>query len=500
MSTEETIDIRMVEGPRILSGRRKIVTDITEVNEDNLAELIRRTELTHNTNKAEIDYLYKYYRGIQPIIYRDKPVRPEIKNIIIENRANEIVSFKTGYLMGEPVSYVARTDDEQTTDKIDKLNAFVFSEDKSSLDKELADWMHICGIGYRICLPDGEVYDDYESDIDQSPFELHVLDPRYTYVVYRNDLAHSVLAGIILVPAVDGGDDTYYVYTDTKFYTLKGSKIEKIEDNNIGMVPIIEYPANTARMGAFEVVLPLLDAINNVDSNRLDSVEQTVQSLLLFHNVDISDEGYDAMRAKGAIKFRDLDATLKAEISYITAQVSQSETQTLTDHLYDTILTICGMPNRNGGSSTSDTGSAVIMRDGWSAAEARAKDTELMFKRAEKQFIKVMLRICDKIAKLKLNVSDIDIRFTRRNYENIQGKAQVLTQLLNCSKVPPKLAYEQCNMFVDVENAYQQYLEYAEKQKEEALANGEPTNIPSGDNSNGARHTEDPSQGQYGGN
>lgn len=34
------------------------------------------------------------------------------------------------------------------------------------------------------------------------------------------------------------------------------------------------------------------------------------------------------------------------------------------------------MPNRNGNASTSDTGSAVIMRDGWSDAEARAKDSE----------------------------------------------------------------------------------------------------------------------------
>lgn len=465
-----SISVQTIEyaAPRVLSGRARIITDIAEVTADTVVELIRRTSLTHNRNKSEIDYLYKYYRGIQPIIGREKPVRPEIRNIVIENRANEIVSFKTGYLMGEPVSYVARTDEETIVRDIDVLNSFTFSEDKSSLDKELADWMHICGVGYRICLPDSAYNDDSASSSDDSPFELTVLDPRNTYVVYRNDLAHSVLAGITIVPPVDGGDTTYYVYSDDSLYTVVGSTIMDIEPNNLGMVPIVEYPANTARIGAFEVVLPLLDAINNVDSNRLDSIEQVVQALLLFHNVNIDDEGYESMRKHGALKYRDLDATLKAEIKYITAEISQAETQTLVDHLYDTVLTICGMPNRNGGSSTSDTGTAVIMRDGWSAAEARAKDTELMFKRAEKQTIRLMLTICNRIAKLNLKLSDIDIRFTRRNYENIQGKAQVLTQLLNCADVPPRLAYEQCNMFVDVENAYQQYLEYKEKQKGEA--------------------------------
>ena len=90
---------------------------------------------------------------------------------------------------------------------------------------------------------------------------------------------------------------------------------------------------------------------------------------MLFHNVDISAEDFDELRERGAIKFKDIDPQLKAEINYLVSNLNQGETQTLVDHMYQTVLTICGMPNRNGGSSTSDTGSAVIMRDGWSAAE-----------------------------------------------------------------------------------------------------------------------------------
>lgn len=502
MSTQDNNKVKEKPfGPRIMSGRSTIITDYKELNEKNIVAFIQSIEQEYLKNAREIDFLYKYYKGIQPIINRNKQVRPEIMNIVVENRANEIVSFKTGYLMGEPVSYVARTDKEAIVRNLERLNSFVFNEDKASQDKELADWMHIGGIGYRLCLPDKAYNDDSDVSTDESPFELTVLDPRFTCVVHRNDLSRSVIAGIVVVPPVPNttGDTIYYVYTDDKFYTVEGSEVKNVEDNNIGMVPIIEYPANTARIGAFEVVLPLLDAINNVESNRLDSVEQVVQSLLLFHNVDISNEGFDEMREKGAIKFKDIDPQLKAEISYITASINQNETQTLTDHLYDTILTICGMPNRNGGSSTSDTGSAVIMRDGWSAAEARAKDTELMFKRAEKQIIKVMLKICEDVAQMSLLLSDIDIRFTRRNYENIQGKAQVLVSMLNCDKIPPRLAFEQSNMFVDVENAYQQYLEYQDKKKEEAVLSGNQNNGGDGI-SNDPVNNQNPEEGEYGGN
>lgn len=135
---------------------------------------------------------------------------------------------------------------------------------------------------------------------------------------------------------------------------------------------------------------------------------------------------------------------------------------------YGKPLTICGMPNRNGGSSTSDTGSAVIMRDGWSAAEARAKDSELMFKKSERIFLKVVLNICHTLADMDLKVCNVEIRFTRRNYENILQKAQVLDLMLKNNKIHPRLAFEHCGLFVDSDLAYTLSAEYAEEQEQKA--------------------------------
>lgn len=452
----------MVEPYLHLNGRRMILTDETEVNIGNVVQILRKALPYHWKNRSEISYLWSYYKGRQPILNRVKEVRPEITNKIVENRANEIVSFKSGYLMGEPLQYVSRGNAENIADAINQLNEFVFAEEKPAKDKELADWFHICGTSFRMVLPDEMVGED-----DESPFEIYTLDPRNTFVVYNNGLGNKPILGVKYV-VDENGVVHYSCYSDHEYFEIVESKVVSYDTHILGEIPIIEYPLNMARIGAFELVIPLLDAINLTDSNRMDGVEQFIQALMLFHNVDISSEDFDELRERGAIKFKDIDPQLKAEINYLVSNLNQGETQTLVDHMYQTVLTICGMPNRNGGSSTSDTGSAVIMRDGWSAAEARAKDSELMFKKSERIFLKVVLNICRTLADMDLKVCNVEIRFTRRNYENILQKAQVLDLMLKNNKIHPRLAFEHCGLFVDSDLAYTLSAEYAEEQEQKA--------------------------------
>lgn len=461
----------------LLHGRRVIKTDEPEVTIDNVVTVLRKALPYHWKNRSEINYLWHYYKGRQPILNRVKQVRPEINNMIVENRADEIVSFKSGYLMGEPLQYVTRGNADGIAEAINQLNEFVFAEEKPAKDKELADWFHICGTSYRMVLP------DEAGEEDDSPFEIYTLDPRNAFVVYHNGLGNKPVMGVKYV-VDEKGVVTYSCYTKYEYFEIVESKIVKHEGHILGDIPIIEYPLNLARIGAFELVLPLLDAINLTDSNRIDGVEQFIQALMLFHNVDISSDDYDKLRDEGAIKFKDIDAQLKAEVKYLTNSLNQGETQTLVDHMYQTVLTICGMPNRNGGSSTSDTGSAVIMRDGWSDAEARAKNSELMFKKSERRFLKLVLNICRTLTGMDLKVHNIEIRFTRRNYENILQKAQVLDLMLKNTKIHPRLAFEHCGLFVDSDLAYALSAEYVEEQEKKAQELMEKQNQMKGEDGN----------------
>jgi hypothetical protein len=83
-----------------------------------------------------------------------------------------------------------------------------------------------------------------------------------------------------------------------------------------------------------------------------------------------------------------------------------------------------------------------------------------MFKRSELPFLKLLFTILKTKGFVDIELSDVDIRFTRRNDENIQVKSQVLTTMLNNEKIHPKLAYESCGMFIDPEEAYNVSMEY----------------------------------------
>lgn len=451
---------------RLMSGRRVIKTSETEITEANVIEVLNKALAIHSINRSEIDYLWKYYKGDQPIRYRVKDVRPEICNKIVENRANEIVSFKVGYLCGEPIQYVSRNGGEGVVNAINTLNEYMFAEDKAAQDQELVEWQMVCGTAYRLVLP------DEPGEEDEAPFELYTLDPRDTFVVYSNEIGNKPMMAVKY--SKDDNEIFHYsIYTENRYFHVDGDILnhEKCKPHALDMIPIFEYPANNARLGAFEIVLPLLDAINRVDSNRMDGIEQLVQAFIKFINCDISKEEYEEFLQLGAIKVKSVDGQT-ADVDMVTSELNQTQSQTFKEDVYNAVLTICGMPNRNGGASTSDTGSAVLLRDGWSDAEARAKDSENVFKRSEKKMLKLVLRICRDLGELNLYLKDIDMKFTRRNYEAIQSKSQVLISMLQEPKIHPQLAFQHSGMFSDSESAYTMSMKYYEEQqaKAEALA------------------------------
>lgn len=438
-------------------GRRVITTDAVDINDGNVVTVLEKARNIHRDNRAEIDYLWEYYKGKQPILQRTKQVRPEICNKIVENRANEIVSFKVGYLCGEPIQYIGRNGDDYVSKAISQLNEMMFSENKATQDKEIVEWQMICGTAYRLVLPDTPL------DEDDAPFEMFTLDPRDTFVVYSNEVGNKPLMGVKYCTD-EFGTATYSVYSKNQFWKIRDGKIIENKAHALGMIPIFEYPANNARLGAFEIVLPLLDELNNIASNRMDGIEQFIQAFIKFINCDISEEEYKRFLELGAIKVKSHEGT-NADVDMVSSELNQGQTQITKDDVYQAILTICGMPNRNGGSSTSDTGQAVLLRDGWSLAESRAKDSELMFKQSEQNMLKLVLKICRETDNVsgeinKLRLKDIALQFTRRNYEAIQSKSQVLVSMLQSSKIHPRLAFESSGLFIDPERAYALSMEY----------------------------------------
>lgn len=440
-------------------GRTPIYSPYKEVTRDNLIDVLRKAIPLFEKNASESDYLYNYYKGNQPILYREKTVRPEIMNTVVVNRAYEIVTFKTGRFLYKNIQYVNRGDDKMN--EVNELNSFMYADGKAGKDRELVDWMHITGSAYRFITD--------ASAEEGVPFHSYTLDPRRAFVVYSDTVEkYPLLGGYFTenINDVGGIEKIYTIYTKDTVYTVINYEIKGEQAHMLGDVPIVEYPCNYARLGSFEVVLELLNAINTAQSNRLDGVEQFIQALLVFKNLDVTDEQIQTLQKIGAICIPS-----DSDVEYLAQELNQSQTQTLVDDMYQAVLTICGMPNRNGGSSTSDNKGAVVLRDGWSAAATAVKETKQYFEASERRMLKMALKVFNiyrdavESERDELSLSDIDIHFDEGEYENTYEKAQVLTMLLSNDWVHPRQAYEFSNISSDPEAAYAQGKLYHEEQE-----------------------------------
>lgn len=450
-------------------GRRKIFTDATKITIENVVEEVRKAVLVHDSNRKEINKLYNYYKGKTSILGKEKETRPEINHKVNENRAYEIVSFHKGYTFGEAIQYVRRENvadgnaDDLIAADINALNGYMADADKAACDNEIAEWMYVAGDGYRLTLPN----EKWVKDGDESPFWMCSLDPRQTFVVYSSAVSRKPMMAVNYAER-ENSARVFGVYTEDAYYefTEFGNPVAK--PNTLGMIPIVEYPADTPRLGVFEVVVPLLDALDELQSNRMDDIVQFVNSFLAIIGGQLDEETYKKLE-----EYKTLCLPEGVDAKYLSTTLSQTDIQTLKDDIVQAIFEICAVPNRTGGDSASDNGVAVLLRNGYTASEARAKATELMFKRSEKDTLKIVLRILRDTVGTTLKLTDIMTHFTRRNYENIAAKSQVLIAMLNNPKIHPELAFAYSGMFVDPESAYLQSKRYYDEQ----MAKWEPIEV-----------------------
>ena len=460
---------RAVYASRTMFGRTMILTSAEQITDENVVKIVSQAYQTHLRNREEIEYLWKYYKGEQPSLHRTRELRNELTAHICENRANEIVTFKTGFQVGKPIKYIAASEGTDVSTRVAKLNDSMRVVGKKTKDKKLVEWQMICGVGYRYVV-------QQKNARKKVPFDLHTLDPRNTFVIRRNDYSQEVIAGINYVV----GDDenvTFTVYTDSRVYTIKGSDNGKVVGravNSFGLIPIIEYPANSARLGCFEIVLSMLDAINDFDCARSEAVQQFVQSLLVLYNCQVDDSvTADTIRAAGMILLK-TTGDAKADIKVIAEELNQQQNQTLKDDMYNSVLQIVGMPSQSAaGTSDSSNNGAVILKNGWQGAETRALEFEAEFELPEMEMLQVVSVICESVkdGKYSFDPMDIEVKFTRRNYEDILSKSQTLTTMLGNDKIHPQKAYEASGLFTDTEEAYQMgmswFKEHGEKTPEQ---------------------------------
>ena len=449
----DTENNEKIKTENIFFGRRDIYTVAEELTAENVIDEVNSALTYHMMNVQEEDYLYWYRRGFQPVLSRTKTYNDFVCNKVVVNIAEEICTFKGGYLLQEPAAYVSRKSGAKS--KVDKLNEYLHRSGKQMADNQLADWFHMVGKAVLYVEP---------SDDPDIPLKAYALDPRSAFVVYSLRPGNKPVFAVNIVLS---NESSYIdVFTDTKVFRLRGgatqqktsdwknyittaTSLTKVEKNQLGHIPIIEYRYNSVNMGAFEAVLPLLDAISDIQSNRADGIAQFIQSIIVAVNCQF-EEGTTASKIKeaGMIALSSIGEN-KADFRVLSEELNQDQTQTLVDNLYDQVLRICSMPSTTkGGRSTSDTGSAVIFRDGWEQAGAAARNCEDLFRESNRYFDAILVDVLKRKGILDIKPIDFELNFVRNEVANVQSKAQAAQTMLAMG-MHPELAFKKSGLSND---------------------------------------------------
>lgn len=437
-------------------GLKIAYTDVETINASNVVKVVGDTINIFYRNRKRADYLWRYKNGDQPVLYRNKTIRDDINNPICENQAWSIIHFLNGQETGEPIQTIGLS--ENVGKSIDKFNDYCRGANKQLRDVTSGEWTHSTGTGYKaVQIKQGEI-----------PFRIVVPTPLNTYIVYQRGTDEPILAVQMLKDA--DGNDYKLCYSATHEYRIRNSQLMTVTDHNgqsvvekvhaFGGIPIVEYPNNQDRISDIELVITMLDALNEIQANRADSIGQFVQSWMKFINCEIDEVTFNKMKEAGALVVKSNNGENKADVDILTQELNQSESQVAKDDLFNNILRILSIPSDQGNTG-GDTQGAVELRNNWSKAKQNAKLRDAYIKESEKRLDTVILHVINQATNnsCPLGIMDYDVQVNRNPTDNLQVRAQVL-QMLLASGTHPKLAVEKSGLWGDSEKAYIQSKPY----------------------------------------
>lgn len=428
-------------------GRKIAYTDVETITSENIVKVIGNCIGAFYYNKTVIEYLWNYYKGDQPVLYRTKVSNEDICNSIVENHSYEIVQFKVGQTYGEPIQFVSRKEDDATNKAVDTLNDYMENANKQEKDIKAGEWQSATGTSFKAAqFSNGDI-----------PFRIVAPTPMNTFVIYNRGTEEPILSVQELKD--ENGKSYKQCYTDTHECKIVNSQVVDWKLHAFGGNPIVEFPNNHERLSDIEIVISMLDAINNMQSNRMDGIEQFVQSWIKFVNCDIDEEQFEKMKMSHALVVKSINKDNKSDVDVMDRELNQTQAQVAKEDVWDNALSILAIPNKQGNTG-GDTQGAVELRNGWDFSKTRAKLKDPIVKSCEKRLAKVVLNIIRiKDHDLGISVRDFDVQINHSPQDNMYTKAQTL-QLLLQSGIHPLIAVRTVGLWGDSEKTYLQSKPY----------------------------------------
>lgn len=408
----------------------------------------------------------------------------EVNNIVIVPDLKAIIDWKTGYVFGNPIKYAQNQTSD--TDDIKYLNKYVRSACQRSIDKEVGTWAYATGVGYYFIEPKSEEF-DIESE---APYEIYCREADTCAKVYSSfggnkplfDLLYTTYEEIksdsrketVSVLDIYLGD---YLYTYEKRVGFANFTLVKIQSRGgIGKkLPLVEKRANTDGIGIVAMGESMQNAIDKLLSNGLDNVEDIVNEIFVYKNVNLGEtpeeqkQNHTAMKKNGAVLLNSPSKEIAADLDTISPKMSLSEIRELFAVINATFHSAVGVPmemsNTNSGGTTKQ-GSEVA--NGYDNAYNRALDDINTFIKADTELLDKIMWICKNTPENKLDnlaTSEIEIKYSLNLTDNMLTKSQSYGTFIQT--MPPSMALRMCRLSNDPEAEGKLIEEYMQKKKQE---------------------------------
>ena len=394
-----------------IKGRKNIYTDKTEINENNILDILALAVPEHETNAQQMSYLLNYEKGTQPLV-REKTVRPDIDIKCIDNLAHTITNFKTSYEFGNTITLIQRGEKDSgkgnESEAITLLNECFASENLTKVQQEVARYVEICGIGYT--------YIDFKKNREDgdSYFTYTSLNPLTTFIIKSSYYIDRRPMVAVTYRTDENGNRFFTCFTDEyrfeveNLVTLVNGKrtgkekwnLKQINGNNrmsnmLGKIPITEWELRPDRTGCFERQIDQMNALNVMESDFINGLDQNVQSIWHGNDVEFPQDENGESKKPQSNEWVLTYTTESGKTPFIKPLTVAHDFQGILEnviHTRNSILQNACVPQRNDDSGGS-TGVAMSDATGWSSAEMSATQVQAMQEASKMNEVKLALRV-----------------------------------------------------------------------------------------------------------
>lgn len=363
-------------------------------------------------HEKEVQYrlskLRGYYDGEHKILNRTFGNESIPNNKIVCNHAEYISDIATGYVFGVPITYSGNGSEE--------LNDNFAAIDEDSHNNELALDLSIFGRGYELLYMDNE---------DKPRVGLKVLSPINTFLVKDTSCEEKPMFAVHYYPNfnLDGilENHTVEIYTETEkliyeapaFYNEHSTlKDVDIEEHFFKGVPIIEYKNNKKSRGDFEGVLHLIDAYNQLQSDRVNDKEQLVDAFLVLVGQDLGDDSEEVRKTVEYLKENKIiELEEGADAKWLVKSLNEDQVEILKKALKDDIHEFSKVPCLTDEHFVGNS-SGIAMKYKLLGFEQLGRTKERYFKRGLRERLKLIENI-ESIRANNIKAEDIDISMKR---------------------------------------------------------------------------------------